>query len=244
MAESGGAVKLLELETTVLGSEALKERDCGDGAGVSTAENLSFRLSFTVGGEAVAMFWGVRAGAATADGLLEGAKENAEGAEGVSEGGLEPNEKLEDAEPKGVGAFREKADGAAVAHVVGTEKLKPDDDTAEDTGAAGTMLNGAADEEAAGAGGVEAAAEVRLRFGNAAGADGMEAAILGGWVAKEPGLGSLSPSKARTVGAETRCLTPGLRLSKANGQSNPSVDSISITGAGGRVFSSVIWISC
>lgn len=49
-------MKLLELETTVLGSEALKETDCGDGAGVSTAENLSFRLSFTVGGEAVAMF--------------------------------------------------------------------------------------------------------------------------------------------------------------------------------------------
>lgn len=175
---------------------------------------------------------------------MEGVKENAEGAEGVSEGGLEPNEKLEDVEPKDMGAPREKAEGAAVAHVVGTEKLKPDDDTAADTGAAGTMLNGAAAEEAAGAGGVEAAAEVRLRFGNAAGADGMEAAILGGWVAKEPGLGSLSPSKARTAGAETSCFTPGLRLSKANGQSNPSVDSISITGAGGKVFSSVIWISC
>lgn len=41
MAESGGAVKLLELDTTVLGSEEeLKEKDCGAGAGVSNAENL------------------------------------------------------------------------------------------------------------------------------------------------------------------------------------------------------------
>lgn len=53
-----------------------------------------------------------------------------------------------------------------------------------------------------------------------------------------PGLGSLSPSRARVVGADTSCLTPGLRLSSANGQSSPSVDSISITGTGGKVFSS------
>lgn len=58
--------------------------------------------------------------------------------------------------------------------------------------------------------------------------------------ALSPGLGSLSPSKERTVGAETSCLTPGLRLSRANGQSNPSVDSISIVGAGGKVFSSAV----
>lgn len=175
---------------------------------------------------------------------MEGVKENAEGAEGVSEGGLEAKEKPEDPEPKGVGTPREKAEGAEVEHVDGTEKLKPDDDAADDTGAVGTTLNGAAEEEAEGAGGVEAAAEVRLMFGNVVGADGMEAAILGGWAAKEPGLGSLSPSKASTVGAETSCLTPGLRLSRAKGQSNPSVDSISITGAGGKVFSSVMWISC
>lgn len=55
-----------------------------------------------------------------------------------------------------------------------------------------------------------------------------------------PGLGSLSPSKARGVGGETSCLTPGLRLSRANGQSNPSVDSITIVGAGGKVFSSAL----
>lgn len=53
-----------------------------------------------------------------------------------------------------------------------------------------------------------------------------------------PGLGSLSPSRVRVAGADTSCLTPGLRLSSANGQSSPSVDSISITGTGGKVFSS------
>lgn len=115
---------------------------------------------------------------------MEGVKENAEGAEGVSEGGLEAKEKPKDPEPKGVGPPREKAEGAEgeEEHVVGTEKLKPEDDAA-DTGTAGTMLNGAAEEEAAGAWGVEAAAEVKLRFGKFAGADGMEAAIFGGCVA-------------------------------------------------------------
>lgn len=38
MAESGGAVKLLG--ATALGCEELKEKDCGDGAGVSRSENL------------------------------------------------------------------------------------------------------------------------------------------------------------------------------------------------------------
>ncbi len=59
-------------------------------------------------------------------------------------------------------------------------------------------------------------------------------------VACLPGLGSLSPSKARAVGADTSCLTPGLRLSRANGQTSPSVDNISIVGAGGKVFSSAL----
>lgn len=149
---------------------------------------LSFRLSFTVGGEGAARLWGVGAGAgdgaATVDGLMEGVKENAEGAEGVSEGGLEAKEKPEDPEPKGVDPPREKAEGAEVEHVVGTEKMNEDDD--DDTGTVGTMLNGAVEEEATGAGGVEVAAAVRPRFGNVAGADGMEAAILGGWIAKEP----------------------------------------------------------
>lgn len=44
----------------------------------------------------------------------------------------------------------------------------------------------------------------------------------------------------RGVGGETSCLTPGFRLSRANGQSIPSVDSISIVGAGGKVFSSAL----
>lgn len=51
MVESAGVAKLLELGATVLGSEELKEKA---GGGVSTAENLSFRFSFTVGGEAAA----------------------------------------------------------------------------------------------------------------------------------------------------------------------------------------------
>lgn len=264
MAAAAGAAKPLELDTTLLGREELKEKDCGAGVGVSNAENLSFRFDFTVSVEGVVILWGVGAGAgagveagvgvgagagagaATADGLMEGVlKENADGAEGVSEGGLEAKEKLEDpdpTDPKGVVPPRENTEGAEVAQVDGTEKVKPDDD--DDTGTVGTMLNGAAEEEAAGAGGVEAAAEVRPRFANAAGVDGVEAAALGSWVAKEPGLGSLSPSKARGLGAETSCLTPGLRLRRANGQSNPSVDSISIVGTGGTVFSSVMWISC
>lgn len=125
---------------------------------------------------------GVGAGAVTTGGLMEGVlKENAESAEGVSEGGLEAKEK---GEPKGVDPPREKAGVAEVAQVDGTVKVKPDAD--DETGAVGTMLNGAAEEEAAGAGGVDAAAEARPRFGNVAGPDGMEAATLGSWTAKEP----------------------------------------------------------
>lgn len=111
-------------------------------------------------------------------------KEKAEGAEGVSEGGFEAKEKPDDPEPKGAEPPREKAEGPEVEQVVGMEKVKPD--AADDTGAFGTMLNGAAAEEVAGDGKLEAAAGVRPRLGNAAGADGIEAAILGGWVAKEP----------------------------------------------------------
>lgn len=55
-----------------------------------------------------------------------------------------------------------------------------------------------------------------------------------------PGLGSLSPSKDKSLGAETNCFTPGFKLSSANGQSNPCVDSSSIVGAGGKIFSSAI----
>lgn len=59
-------------------------------------------------------------------------------------------------------------------------------------------------------------------------------------LAVTPGLGSLSPDVGSGSGGETSCLTPGFRFSRANGQSNPSVDSISITGAGGKVFSSAL----
>lgn len=123
-------------------------------------------------------------------------RENAESPEGVSEGGLEAKEKLEGPEPKGADPPRvntegsegtegtEGAEGAEVAeNVVGTEKVNPDDDT----GAVETKLKGAAEEEAAaGTEELEAAAEVKPRFGNDAGTDGMEVASLAGWGAKEP----------------------------------------------------------
>lgn len=117
-------------------------------------------------------------------------RENAESAEGVSEGGLEAKEKLEDPEPKGADPPRvnaegtDGAEGAEVAeNVFGTEKVNPDDDA----GAVETKLNGATEEEeAAGTEVMEAAAEVKPRFGNDAGTDGMEVASLAGWDAKEP----------------------------------------------------------
>lgn len=112
---------------------------------------------------------------------MEGVKENAEGAEGVSEGGLDAKEKPEDAEPKGVDPPREKA--GADALVVGTEKLNDDDDTCPPAG--GTMLNGAADAEAVGAG-VAVATDVGPKFGNDTGAGVMAAELLDGCVAKEP----------------------------------------------------------
>lgn len=55
-----------------------------------------------------------------------------------------------------------------------------------------------------------------------------------------PAGGSLSPSRARLVGAATSCLTPGLKLSSEKGHRTPSVDSSSRVGAGGKVFSSAV----
>lgn len=107
------------------------------------------------------------------EGLL---KVNAKGAEGMSGEGLEANEKLDNPELKVVDPPREKAEGAKVKPVVGTENMNADED---DTGGAVTVLNGAVEEEAALARGVIAAAEERLRFGNFAGPGGMEAAVLG-----------------------------------------------------------------
>lgn len=109
-------------------------------------------------------------------------KENVESAEGMSEAGLEAKLKLEDPKPKGADPPGKKAEEVDVVPVDGTEKVKPDDDT----GAAGIMLNGAAEEEARGAA-VEAAAEERPRFGKDVGPDGMEAAVLVGLVTQDPG---------------------------------------------------------
>lgn len=149
--------------------------------------HLSFRFSFTVGGEGAARLWGVKAGAATAGGLMEGVKENADAPEGVSEGGLEAKEKPEAPEPNAVDPPRLKAEGAEVEHVVGTGKI--DDacvDAAICTPAVGPMLNGAKEEDAAGAAGVGAAADARPRLGNDAGTDVMEDELLLGCVVKEP----------------------------------------------------------
>lgn len=222
-----GEVKLLEFETFVLGAEDMNENGCVAGVVVSSDENLSLRLTLTAG--VVATLWGVGAAGATVNGLVEGlAKENAERAEGVSETGLEAKEKLGTPEPLTVDALSEKAEGADVAHVEGTENVKPEDDR----GATGTLLKGAA-EGTTGAG---------AEGGNAAGADGIDGAFWN--VVAEPSFGNLSPSKDKDVEGDTNCFIPGLKLSRANGQSNPCVDSSSITGAGGKVFSSDMRISC
>lgn len=61
---------------------------------------LSFRFSFTVGGDGAAVLCGTRAEAvvAPAAGLIEGENKNAEGAEGVSVRGLGAKEKPVDPE--------------------------------------------------------------------------------------------------------------------------------------------------
>lgn len=166
---------------------------------------------------------------ATVTGLVEGLeKENADSAEDVSETGLEAKEKLGAPEPKAEDTLSEKAEEADVEHVEGTEKVKPEDDR----GATGALLKGAE--------GV--ATGVGAEGGNAAGADKIDGAF---WIiVAEPSLGNLSPSKDKGVEGDTNCFIPGLKLSRANGQSNPCVDSSSITGAGGKVFSSDMRISC
>lgn len=93
-------------------------------------------------------------------GLVEGlVKENADSAEGVSETGLEVKEKLGTPELKAVDALSEKAEGADVEHVEGTENVKPEDDR----GGIGALLKGAA-----------GGATVVGAGGNAAGADGID----------------------------------------------------------------------
>lgn len=52
-ADTEGGVKLVELETVVLGADDMNENEgCEAGVVVSSDENLSFRLSLTAGGAA------------------------------------------------------------------------------------------------------------------------------------------------------------------------------------------------
>lgn len=201
-----GEVKLLELETIVLGADDMNEKGCGAGVVVSNDENLSLRLTLTAG--MVTTLGGVGAGGVgvTVNGLVEGlAKENADSVEGVSEIGLEAKEKLGATGGKAVDPLREKADGADGAHVEGTEKVKPEDVR----GATGMLLKGAAEE----------ATEAEDEDGNAAGAEAMDGVF---WTTvAEPSFGNLSPSKDMGMAGDTSCFVPGLKLSRANGQSSP-----------------------
>lgn len=140
---------------------------------------LSFRFSFTVGGQVAAILWrdgsvAVAAGT-TVDGLMVEGNRNADCAEGVSEGGLLAKENPKDPEPKGAEAEAVEDESALV-----TEKPNDDDDD-EDTGplAVGTTLKGPAE-----AGRVAAATDERPRLGNTAGAT--EAALLGGCISNKP----------------------------------------------------------
>lgn len=142
---------------------------------------LSFRFSFMVGGEGAAILWSdgpeaVPAGT-TVDGLMEEENRNADGAEEVSEGGLVANVNPEDPEPKGAEVEAVEEESAFV-----TEKTNDDDDV-DGTGplAVGTTLKVPAVAER-----VEVAADAGPRLGNAAGAEAIEVALLGGCTANKP----------------------------------------------------------
>lgn len=132
-----------------------------------------------MGGEGAAILWrdgsdAVAAGA-TVDGLIVEENRNADCAEGVSEGGLVAKENPKDPEPKGAEAEAVEDERALV-----TEKPN-DDDGGTGPLAVGTTLKGPAE-----AGRVGAAADVRPRLGNAAGAEAIEAPLLDGGTANEP----------------------------------------------------------
>lgn len=134
-----------------------------------------------MGGEGAAILWSdgpeaVPAGT-TVDGLMEEENRNADGAEEVS-GGLVAKVNPEDPEPKGAEVVAVEEESALV-----TEKTNDDDDDVEGTGplAVGTTLK-----VPGVAGRVEAAVDARPRLGNAAGAEAIEAALLGGCTANEP----------------------------------------------------------
>lgn len=124
------------------------------------------------------MLWSDGPEAVAAGGLMEEENRNADGAEGVSVGGLVAKVNPEAPEPKGAEAEPVEEESALV-----TEKTNEDDDDDGATGppAGGTTLKGPVE-----AGRVGAAADARLRFGNAAGAEAIGAALLGGGTAREP----------------------------------------------------------
>lgn len=102
---------------------------------------LSFRFSFTVGGEGAAILWrdgseAVAAGA-TVDGLIVEENRNADCAEGVSEGGLVAKENPKDPEPNGAEAVEDE-------RALVTEKPN-DDDGGTGPLAVGTTLKGPAE---------------------------------------------------------------------------------------------------
>lgn len=137
-----------------------------------------------VGGVGAATLWrdGPEAGPAgpAVDAFMEENK-NAGGAVEVSEGGLGAKVNPEDPEPNGaevVAAEEEEEESALV-----TEKTNDDDD---DVGGAGPLAGGTTLKVPAAAERVEAAVDARPRLGNAAGAESIEAALLGGWTANEP----------------------------------------------------------
>lgn len=133
-----------------------------------------------MGGEGAAILWrgGPEAGPAgtTIDGLME-ENRNAGGAEEGSGGGLVAKVNPEGPEPNGAEVVAVEEESALV-----TEKTNDDDDV-EGTGplAVGTTLKVPALAER-----VEAAVDARPRLGNAAGAESIEAALLGACTANEP----------------------------------------------------------
>lgn len=133
-----------------------------------------------VGGEGAAILWrdgpeAVPAGTAV-DGFME-ENRNAGGAAEVSEGGLGAKVNPEDPEPNGTEVVAVEEESALV-----TEKTNDDDDV----GGTGPLAVGTTLKVPAVAERVEAAVDARPRLGNAAGAESIEAALLGGCTANEP----------------------------------------------------------
>lgn len=133
-----------------------------------------------VGGEGAATLWrdGPEAAPAgtAADGFIE-ENRNAGGAAEASGGGLGAKVNSEDPEPNGAEAVAVEEESALV-----TEKTNDDDDV----GGAGPPAVETTLKVPVVAERVEAAVDARPRLGNAAGAELIEAALLGGCTANEP----------------------------------------------------------